>query len=274
MRARNASIVFLVAAVAGGLLLANWNGGLAAPSPRIFADKRPSAMPVDAELVIAVDVSNSMDPEEQELQREGYVAALTSREFLQALRAGAHGRIAVVYFEWAGLYDQEILIPWRLVDGPETAGAFAAELARAPYRRAPRTSIYGALQFAKPLFDASGYNGLRRVIDVSGDGINNMGPPVPQMRDDVLKAGITINGLPIMLKRQSGYGMWGTAFEHLDIYYEDCVIGGPGSFVISIRERDQFKEATRNKLIQEVAGRTPDARVVPAQAKKPRMYCS
>ena len=101
-----------------------------------------------------------------------------------------------------------------------------------------------------------------------------MGPPVTQMRDDVLAAGITINGLPIMLRRQTGYGMWGMAFEHLDIYYEDCVIGGPGSFVIAIKEREQFKEATRNKLIQEVAGRTPDARVVPAQARKQRVYCS
>ena len=165
-------------------------------------------------------------------------------------------------------------MPWRLIDSPESADAVAREIARAPYRRAPRTSIYGALQFAKPLFDASGYRGLRQVIDVSGDGVNNMGPPVAQMRDEVLAAGITINGLPIMMRRQTGYGMWGMAFEHLDVYYEDCVIGGPGSFVISIREREQFKEATRTKLVMEVAGRTPDARVVPAQAKKPRIYCS
>ena len=124
-------------------------------------------------------------------------------------------------------------MPWRLIDGPESADAVAREIARAPYRRAPRTSIYGALQFAKPLFDASGYRGHRQVIDVSGDGVNNMGPPVTQMRDEVLAAGITINGLPIMLRRQTGYGMWGMAFEQLDVYYEDCVIGGPGSFVIA-----------------------------------------
>jgi hypothetical protein len=143
-----------------------------------------------------------------------------------------------------------------------------------PYRRAPRTSIYGALKFAKPLFDASGYRGQRQVIDVSGDGVNNMGPPVTQMRDDVLAAGITINGLPIMLRRQSGYGMWGMAYENLDVYYEDCVIGGPGAFVIGIRERGQFNEATRNKLVQEVAVIEPPARVLPAQAKRPRVYCS
>jgi hypothetical protein len=272
MRARIWLIAF-VAAAGAGFFVANWSGGLAAPSVRL-ADKRPNAVPVDVELVLAVDVSNSMDPEEQELQRDGYVAALTSREFLMALRAGAHGKVAITYFEWAGLFDQVILLPWRLIEGPESAEAVAREIARAPYRRAPRTSIYGALQFAKPLFDASGYRGFRQVIDVSGDGVNNMGPPVMQMRDEVLAAGITINGLPIMLQRQSGYGMWGTAFHNLDVYYEDCVIGGPGSFVIAIRERDQFKEATRTKLVMEVAGVSPPARVVPAQAKKPRVYCS
>jgi hypothetical protein len=208
------------------------------------------------------------------LQRDGYVSALTSREFLPAVRAGAHGKVAVTYVEWAGLYDQTILMPWRLIEGPESADAVAREIGRAPYRRAPRTSIYGALKFARPLFDASGYRGLRRVIDVSGDGVNNMGPSVVQMRDEVLAAGITINGLPVMLHRQSGYGMWGRAYENLDIYYEDCVIGGPGSFVIAIKDRDQFKEATRNKLVQEVAGLAPPARIVPAQAKQPRVYCS
>ena len=272
MRARTCLIAF-AAVVVAALLLIGWNGPSAAPAPR-FADKRPNATPVDVELVIAVDVSNSMDPEEQELQREGYVTALTSKEFMMALRSGAHGKVAVTYFEWAGLFDQTILMPWRLIEGPESAEAVAREIARAPYRRAPRTSIYGALQFARPLFDASGYHGLRQVIDVSGDGVNNMGPPVAQMRDDLVKAGVTINGLPIMLRRRGGYGMWGMAFEHLDIYYEDCVIGGPGSFVISIRERSQFNEATRNKLVQEVAGPAPDARVIPAQAKKQRVYCS
>ena len=131
-------------------------GGLiAAPTAsRIIADNRANAIPVDTELVIAVDVSNSMDPEEQALQREGYITGLTSREFISALRGGTHGKIAMTYFEWAGLYDQKIILPWRLIDGPDSAEAVANEIARAPYRRAPRTSIYGALQFAKPLFDA------------------------------------------------------------------------------------------------------------------------
>jgi hypothetical protein len=276
MPVRTCLISLSAAAMAGVLLVAAWTGGFAAPAQRL-ADKRPNAVPVDVELVIAVDVSNSMDPEEQELQREGYVAALTSREFLHAVRTGAHGKVALTYIEWAGLFDQTILMPWRLIESPETADAVSRELARAPYRRGPRTSIYGALQFAKPLFDTSGYRGDRQVIDVSGDGVNNMGPPVAQMRDDVLAAGIIINGLPIMLRRRTGYGLWGMAFEHLDVYYEDCVIGGPGSFVISIREREQFKEATRNKLVQEVAGAEP--RVVPVQSrpeqgKRARVFCS
>jgi hypothetical protein len=249
---------------------AGW--GFAAPSPgAVFADRSPNAVPVDTELVIAVDVSNSMDPEEQALQREGYILGLTSREFLQALRNGSHGRIAITYFEWAGMYDQKIILPWRLIDGPQTAEAATNEIKRTPYRRAPRTSIFGALQFAKPLFDSSGYGGLRRIIDVSGDGTNNMGPPVTIMRDDVLAAGITINGLPIMLSRPYGSG---TDIPHLDVYYEDCVIGGPGSFVIAIKEREQFKEATRTKLVLEIAGRTPKQRVIPAQARSPRLYCS
>jgi hypothetical protein len=193
---------------------------------------------------------------------------------MSALRDGGIGKVAVTYFEWAGLYDQKIVVPWRLIDGPGSANAFVNEISRAPYRRAPRTSIYGALQFAKPLFDASGFHGLRQVIDVSGDGHNNMGPPVTLMRDDVLSSGIVINGLPIMLQRPFGYGMYSMQMENLDIYYEDCVIGGPGSFVIAIKERSQFKEATRNKLVQEIAGRTPERRVIPAQTRSPRVYCS
>jgi hypothetical protein len=251
---------------AAGLALA----ASAAPNIRI-ADKSPSAVPVDVELVIAVDVSFSMDPEEQALQREGYVQALTPREFMRALREGANGKIAITYFEWAGEFDQKIVMPWRLIEGPESADSVAAEIAAAPYRRASRTSISGGLAFAKPLFDHSGYRGLRRVIDVSGDGANNSGPLVVSTRDDVLAAGITINGLPIMLKRP----LRGTMdIENLDVYYEDCVIGGPGAFVVPIHERKQFIEATRTKLVLEISGREPSPRVVPVSADKPRISCT
>ncbi|HXD45479.1 MAG TPA: DUF1194 domain-containing protein [Pseudolabrys sp.] len=241
----------------------------AAPAPQ-FADTSAKAVPVDVELILAVDVSYSMDPDEQALQREGYVQALRSREFLSALHEGAHGKIAVMYFEWAGQFDQKILMPWRLIDGPEAADAVADELARAPYRRASRTSISGGLIFAKPLFDTSGYRGVRRVIDVSGDGANNAGVPIVPTRDEVIAAGITINGLPIMLKRPTTSMM---DIENLDVYYEDCVVGGPGAFVVPIHERAQFAEATRTKLILEIAGREPTPRVIPASTKEPRINC-
>ena len=104
-------------------------------------------VPVDVELVIAVDISYSMDPEEQALQREGYIKALTSREFLQALRQGINGKIAVTYFEWAGYTERRVVVPWRLIEGPESADAFVGEIAAAPYRRAARTSISGAIEF-------------------------------------------------------------------------------------------------------------------------------
>jgi hypothetical protein len=254
------------------LAVSVWAYAFAAPGPlRRLADKSPNAVAVDVELVLAVDVSYSMDPDEQALQREGYITGITSREFMQALREGANGKVAVTYFEWAGAYDQKIIVPWRLIEGPESADAFANEIARAPYRRASRTSIAGALNFAVPLFDGSGFRGLRRVIDVSGDGANNSGPPVTIARDEALATGVTINGLPIMLKRPNAFTM---DIENLDVYYEDCVIGGPGAFVIPIREREQFKEATRTKLVLEIAGLLPDRRVLPAQARKPRISCT
>ena len=255
-----------------GVLLATAIASLAAPGAvRGRADNSPGALAVDVELVLAVDVSYSMDPDEQALQREGYITGLTSREFMQALRAGIHARVALTYFEWAGAYDQRIIVPWRLIDGPEAADAFASEIARAPYRRASRTSISGALAFAKPLFDNSGYRGFRRVIDVSGDGANNSGSPVTAVRDDVLSGGMTINGLPIMLKRPSSFTM---DIDNLDVYYEDCVIGGPGAFVVPIRLREQFKDATRTKLVQEVAGRPPPRAIVPVQARPARISCT
>src|ERR1700724_658164 len=162
MRAAPISTVVVGVVLAAG----GWACGIAAPGPLTrVVDKSPNATVVDVELVLAVDVSYSMDPDEQALQREGYIAGITSREFMQALRSGQHGKVAVTYFEWAGPYDQKIVVPWRLIDGPEGADAFVNEIARAPYRRASRTSISSALNFAKPLFDGSGYRGFRRVID-------------------------------------------------------------------------------------------------------------
>jgi hypothetical protein len=193
-----------------------------------------------------------------------------STEFLQALRTGPHGKVAVTYFEWAASSDQKIIIPWRVIDGPETADAVATEILKTPIRRASRTSISGAIYFAMPLFDENPYHGLRRVIDISGDGPNNNGAPITPARDEALSKGIVINGLPIMVKEPSYSTM---DIDNLDWYYEDCVIGGPGSFVVAIKDREKFKEAIRTKLLLEVAGRMLEHPMVPVAEKEPRVSC-
>jgi hypothetical protein len=261
--------VLVAGALAGGDV-----AGIAAPGPRTefgqHTTDKDAAPSVDVELVLAVDVSYSMDMDELAIQREGYAQAIISKEFLQALKTGPNGKIAVTYFEWAASSDQKIIIPWRVIDGPETADAVANEIMKTPIRRASRTSISGAIYFAMPLFEENPYRGLRRVIDVSGDGPNNNGAPVTGARDAALEKGITINGLPIMVKEPSYSTM---DIDNLDFYYEDCVIGGPGSFVVTIKDRDKFKEAIRTKLLLEVAGRTPEGRMVPVAGKEPRVPC-
>jgi Protein of unknown function (DUF1194) len=221
--------------------------GALAPLPAAAKD---GPIPVDVELVLAVDISYSMDPEEQRLQREGYIQAIQSVPFLNAIKSGAYGRIAITYLQWASQQDQDILLPWTIIDGPESARDVAEILSGAPYRRAQRTSISGAIDTAIKLFEANDYHGMRRVIDVSGDGTNNNGRPVTEARDEAVRQGITINGLPLLLRPSS----WGfNDIANLDEYYEDCVIGGVGSFSIPIKERSQFESATRTKLVLEIA---------------------
>ena len=263
--------VSIGAVLAAGAIVAGDVASVAAPDPRsqlaAAKDNQPS---VDVELVIAVDVSYSMDLDELAVQREGYAQAIVSKEFLQAMKSGPNSKIAVTYFEWSASSDQKIIIPWRVIDGPETADAVANEIMQTPVRRGSRTSISGAINFAMPLFDENPYRGLRRVIDISGDGPNNDGAPVAGARAAALEKGITINGLPIMVKEPSYATM---DIDDLDLYYEDCVIGGPGSFVVAIKDRDKFKEAIRTKLILEVADRAPEHRIVPAAEKEPRVPC-
>lgn len=259
--------VSIGAALFAAMLVGSDIASGAAPGQRPDVAERP---PVDVELVIAVDVSYSMDLDELAVQREGYAQAIVSKEFLQALRAGPNSRISVTYFEWSASTDQKIIIPWRLVDGPETADAVAAEILNTPVRRGSRTSISGAILFAMPLFDQSPYQGLRRVIDISGDGPNNNGPPVAPARDEALSKGIVINGLPVMVKEPSYATM---DIDNLDWYYEDCVVGGPGSFVVPIKGRENFKEAIRTKLVREVADRPPARPIRPASDKEPRVSC-
>jgi hypothetical protein len=244
--------------------------GIAAPDLRHQLAQSSDKPTVDVELILATDISYSMDMDELAVQREGYAQALVSKEFLQALKSLPNSKIAVTYFEWAASGDQKIIIPWRLIEGPETADAVANEIMKTPVRRASRTSISGAIYFAMPLFDQDPYHGLRRVIDISGDGPNNSGSPVVGARDEALSKGIVINGLPIMVKEPSRSTM---DIDNLDFYYEDCVIGGPGSFVVSIKDRDKFKEAIRTKLLLEVAGEEPERRIVPVAEKEPRVSC-
>lgn len=230
---------------------------VAASVPAVCAQE----MAVDLELVLAVDVSGSMDADERLLQRSGYVAALSHPEVVAAIASGFHGRIAVTYVEWAGPSSQIVAVPWRLVDGPQAAEAFSRELAAAPSARIRGTSISGALVFAASQFGGSGYRADRQVIDVSGDGPNNMGPPVVPVRDAVVARDIAINGLPLLLKTGGPFG----SVVPLDLYYRDCVIGGPGSFLIAVQDPAQFAEAIRRKLVLEIAANAPA--LIPASTR-------
>ncbi|KLK94425.1 hypothetical protein AA309_04145 [Microvirga vignae] len=203
---------------------------------------------VDLALVIAVDISFSMDTDEQALQREGFAQAFRSSQVHDAIRNGMLGKIAVTYMEWAGSPDQKVIVPWTILDNPESLMAFADKIASTPLRRAQRTSISGAIDFGVKLLENSDVLATRQVIDVSGDGPNNQGRGVVQARDEALAKGITINGLPIML-RKPGY----LDIPELDVYYKDCVIGGQGAFTVPVRERDQFIEAIKTKILLEIA---------------------
>jgi len=211
--------------------------------------------PVDLELVLAVDVSWSMDLDEQQLQREGYIGALRDPEIWKAISSGGTGRIALMYVEWAGQLIQQIVMPWALIDSPEALERFAARLEKMPISRERMTSLSGAIDFSARQFGTQGFKGRRRVIDVSGDGPNNSGGPVKVARDKAVSEGIVINGLPIILKPNHRSGFFD--INNLDKYYTDCVIGGFGSFVIPVRGRSEFAPAIRRKLILEIAGRTP-----------------
>ncbi len=206
---------------------------------------------VDVELILAVDVSLSVSPTELAIQRDGYAAALTHESVIAAIRDGLHGRVAVAYVEWAGSDMQRIVVPWTVIAGREDAESFAERLTMHPPSSARRTSITGALQFALDMFAESSFRGLKRVVDVSGDGPNNQGGPVVEGRDALVEQGVTINGLPLMTS--SGYTSV-YDIENLDLYYEECVIGGPGAFVIPVNDWNQFPEAVRRKLVLELVG--------------------
>ena len=210
---------------------------------------------VDLALAMGIDISGSIDPDEAKLQREGYVQAFRDPVIVKAVLGGPNGRIAVAYYEWSDSWMQKLLIDWTLLDSEAAVAAFANRLAAEPISIARRTSISGAIRYAIPLFGRSPYDAARKVLDISGDGSNNDGGLVTDMRHEALKDRIVINGLPIMNDRPNPFGFPNET--DLDRYYLHCVTGGPRSFVEVARSFEDFPRAVRKKLLQEVADRAP-----------------
>jgi hypothetical protein len=227
-------------------------------------------LPVDLELILAVDVSLSIDEDERQLQRQGWVAAFRSPEVLRAIRAGFYGRIAVAYVEWGDYDSQYVAMPWKLVDDEASIETVAKFLATVPINRSYWTSISGALRYSVHLFDGNRFAGERRVIDLSGDGPNNMGPPATSARDAAVAQGVTVNGLAIMIHPQWAGDHY---IEGLDFYYEDCVIGGAGAFALAVTRRDQFVATIKRKLTLEIAGTEATMRISDAEKRSDVVDC-
>jgi len=207
--------------------------------------------PVDVALVLAIDVSRSVDEDEARLQREGYRAAVTDPRVVEAIRGGMLGSIAIAYVEWAGSEYQRLVLPWVRIDSQAAADSWAEALAQAPRASLSWTSISGAIDFSRSVLAECPHEATRRVIDVSGDGVNNSGVPAEQARDRAVAEGITINGLPILNDRPT-FGR--PPPLPLDAYYRESVIGGQGAFLIPAEDFEAFGNAVRRKLIREVAG--------------------
>ncbi len=197
---------------------------------------------VDVALVLAIDVSGSINIDRWELQRRGYAAAFKSPEVIAAIAGGQHKAIAVTMVEWSGSDHQEQVVPWTIIRDEVSAAAFSSAMGEAPRVFSDWTSISGALDFSAALFARSGIEAPRRVIDVSGDGVNNNGRPITDARDAALAQGIVINGLPIL-----------TDYAFLDEYYRDNVIGGPNAFIEVVQDYAAFGTAVLNKLVREIA---------------------
>lgn len=221
--------------------------------PLFLMPAQARSEPVDLELILAVDVSGSIDRFEARLQRRGYVQALTHPAVIRAILSGQRRRIAVTYIEWAGAHFQHTVVDWTVIHDKATAEAFAAKVAKAPLRREYWTSISTAISFSMSRFAANPHKGVRRVIDISGDGPNNSGGSLAVARSRALAAGVTINGLPIVNNRPQPWGA--PPPRHLDRYYAERVIGGEGSFTIIARGFEDFGRAVRIKLVREIAGR-------------------
>ena len=215
-------------------------------------------LPVDLELALGVDVSGSIDEEEARLQRDGYIKAFRHPRVWEAVRHGRRGRIAVVYYEWAGFGHNKTVAKWALIDSRESALAFAKQLTKEEPETASRTAIASAIDFGAGYFDNNGFKGTRRVIDISGDGPNNWGELVTKARDRAVVQGITINGLPIMNGRPSPWGL--SSLKNLDLYYRHCVIGGKSAFIVAAKNFNDFARAVLRKLVLEIADNSPPER--------------
>ena len=213
------------------------------------------------QLVLAVDVSLSIDEVESELQRRGYIEALTNDRVVDAILSGENRRIAICYTEWAGAHFQAVVIDWTVIDSQGAARRFADKLAEAPRISQSWTAIGAALAHAGQRFENTPFVAKRRVIDVSGDGRTNDGPPAEIVRDKLVSQGIVVNGLPVMMNR-TNFGR--PPDLTLDKYYEESVIGGPGSFLIVADNFDHFGRAVRTKLVREISDRSPSPRSSPA----------
>lgn len=232
--------------------------------------QRPASSVVDLELVLAVDISRSMDEDEHTLQRDGYVDAFRHRDVINALIGGPQGRIAVTYMEWAN--DARQVIPWTIIDSAKAANDFADKLAAEPIYGERRTSISTALYEAERLIRENGITSHRQVIDVSGDGANNAGGAVEEARDFVLSKKININGLPILLHSDGRGGFngggnpWGMIdIPNLDRYYKHCVIGGEGAFIAPVFDLKQLSATIRKKLVLEIASIEIEPQSAPVQ---------
>ena len=222
-------------------------------------------LPVDLELILAVDVSGSVDAIEARLQREGYISAMTSETVMKAIKSGPFRRIAVAYVEWAGEQYQQTVMPWTLIESLEDSQNFMAKVADSPYVAIRWTSISAAIDYSVKLFAESPFEGTRRVLDISGDGKNNHGREVADARADALAAGVIINGLPILSSRAGAYDSaavrgW-PSDPDLDSYFQTTVIGGPGAFMVPAESFDTFSEAVKSKLMREIAGIPPHIQI-------------
>ena len=222
-----------------------------------FITTARAAEAVDVELVLAADVSRSINDDEFALQRHGYSAAITRPLFLDAIHSGIHGAIAVTFLEWAGENEQKTVVDWTIIRDGADAQKFAVALMAAPRSYVGRTAIGSAIDYSEGLFAEGGFETSRHIIDVSGDGTSNQGRPVTDARDAALKTGAVINGLAIFNHRAAEQGGYLALHTNppggLVKYYRENVIGGPGSFVLPIDGFDGFGQAIIHKLISEIA---------------------